>query len=247
MSRVLVKNVPPLTTKRSIHAFVTIFGEIVEIDFKSDEDVVVVFRKSEDAEKIIKFVEARGNSTDISATPLPPRNIVFVDRVPKDITLTSIRDFFVKFGDVSELEIERTYFTFQTLKITYVREADCAKCVRKVNRKMRFRSTDELLISKHYDGQIYKEITNVDEDADDRCVFIYNLPKNFTDAELAQMFSAYGNIRSAKVSSNSKAFVNYETAFAALKAVKYADCVVLRGSKINVVIKSHKRRKVKDD
>lgn len=246
MSKIRIKNVAYGISKRSIHAFSSQFGEVISIEFDDGDCVTIEFRKKEDATKFLAFIESRQHSVDVSAETVPPQNAVFVDRIPGDIPIKSIRWFFSKFGEILELEVERTYSTFQTLKITYEKEADASKCIERVNRKIRFTETGELLIAKHYDIQAYQAIMNIDEDADDRCVFIYNLPHNYTDCELLDSFSAYGKIRSAKVVANNKAFVNYETTLSALKAVKYMDSLLIGPNKINVIIKSHKRRKTRE-
>lgn len=243
MAKVLIKNVVYGVTKRSIHALSSLFGEVISVELEEGDCATVEFRRRVDSEKFLAFIESRQHSSGVSAETVPPKNVVFVDRIPGDVPIGAIRKFFSKFGEIAELEVERTYAMFQTLKITYAEETDASRCIEKVNRKVRFTEAGELLVAKHYDIQAYQAIMNMDEDADDRCVFIYNLPPKYTDNELLESFSAYGRIRSAKVIPNNKAFVNYETALSALKASKYMDSLLIGENKINVIVKSHKRRK----
>lgn len=246
MPKVRISNVAYGVTKRSIHALASLFGEVIAIELDGGGCATVEFRRTEDAEKLRAFIETGQHSSGVSAEAVPPRNVVFVDRMPGDASTGAIRRFFSKFGEIAELEVERTYAMFQTLKITYAEEAGASRCIEKVNRKVRFAESGELLVAKHYDIQAYQAIMSMDEDADDRCVFIYNLPPSYTDSDLLESFSAYGKIRSAKVVANNKAFVNYETALSALKAVKYMDSVLIGECKINVVVKSQKRRKTRE-
>eukprot|EP00866_Antonospora_locustae_P000867 jgi/Antlo1/867/1978 len=222
------------------------FGDVISIELDDGGCATVEFRRREDAENILAFIESRQHSSGMFAEIVPPQNVVFVDRIPGDISIGAIKKFFSKFGEIAELEVERTYSMFQTLKITYAGESDALRCIEKVNRKVRFTEAGELLVAKHYDIQAYQAIMNMDEDADDKCVFIYNLPPKYTDNELLELFSAYGKIRSAKVVANNKAFVNYESAISALKAAKYMDSLLIGENKINVVVKSQKRRKTRE-
>lgn len=241
MGRVHIENVSSLVSKRSIHILTRNFGEVLKIEVLNENSIAVEFRSRFSSEGFLEFIKMKNSG--LEATIDPQKTAVFVDRVPKETSIGDIKKAFSKFGEILNLEVERNYFTFQTLKIFYSKESEAARCVEKANRRIRFRKDDEPLIVKYYDEQTYQTISNLDQEADDRCVFIYNLPDGYTNKDLLEVFSMYGEVRSAGVSANNKAFVNYEQALSALKAVKYTDNLVLGSKKINVVIKSQKKSK----
>lgn len=245
MAKVCIKNFSPSVSKMSIHAFCKNFGDVISIDLLNEKEVLVTFRKKEEAINMTNFTGKRRFISDATFNLVMPQNTVFIDRVPKDTSIRKLRNFFSVFGDIIDIQVERNYFVFKTLKIKYEAEKSAEDCIKNVNRKMRLDEGDELLVAKYYDEQIYQDIVKLNDEADDRCVFIYNLPEDYSDKKLFEVFSAYGNIKSYRILSNNKAFINYDSTLSALKAVKYSDGLNIRDRKINVVIKSYKKKKIR--
>lgn len=250
--KIVITNKLPQMTKNCILILCNEFGDILSIDEEEDK-VIVEFRKNEDAKS---FVEKMEELRPFNLERKLPRLNVFVDRIPKKYEINEIAKFFSdiltenkseensllvsKHREIRKIKQIRTYYTFQAVKVKFRREEDAIRFIEKVDRKEKIDGS--LLVAKFYSGE--KNVTIVN--TDDRCVFVYNLPDKYTDKELFDFFSTFGQIKTSRVSNN-KAYVNYDDELSALKAIKYADGILVRNKKINCVIKSQRKGRKRNE
>lgn len=228
------------TSKKSIFELCNIFGPITSIQ-EEINSMIVEFVTNDHALRLAKVLNMQNK---IKFVIISPCRSVFIDRVPLRIDSKTILKSFSKYGKIEKIVKEREYFNFKTYKIEFAREKEALKFISKNNRIFRFHPDEEALIVKPYNEDIFKTIIGVDEKSDEKCVFLYNLPIEFTDKELFDLFCVYGAIKSFGVS-NQKGFVNFENELSALKAVKYSDRLEIKGFKILAILKSQKPKRNK--
>ncbi|KCZ77402.1 hypothetical protein H311_01587 [Anncaliia algerae PRA109] len=231
MLKVIISNAPSVPLN-SLLQLCKLFGKISEIN-KSDTSYSITFLSSKSANSFIKVVKHKIPSIVITKSSL---HTVFVDRIPKEVPLSFLKEYFLKYGAIVNIELLREYFTYKVIVIEYEKETSAKTCIECVNRKVRLREDDECLVVKYYDPS-HVIVDNKDE----KCVFVYNL-NNVTQEDLMSHFSLYGDIKNCGVDKN-KGFVNYKSVVSALKAVKYANKTELNGNKISVLLKSDKKKK----
>jgi RNA recognition motif-containing protein len=172
---------------------------------------------------------------------------VFVGNLPLDVSESSVSEFFSSYGKLLGVSlIEGKSNSKKCGFVFFEDEKDARNCIKEANGKAKFPGSENYLLVKRAENETEKRERNKvmqginEEDVDERCVFIYNMPKDFYDSELDALFSTYGRIQSCKVLEGFKGFVNYMSTLSALKAVRYLDGKRIKGKRISVILKKDK-------
>lgn len=229
MIKVLLTDVPSVSIN-SVLILAKLFGRVFNIE-KIDNGYELTYLSLKPARKLKEIIKFKLPNSKITISSL---NTLFIDRIPKEIKMKTIKEYLTKFGKLNKLEILREYYIYKVILVEYLDRESAKTCLEQTNRKYKFREEDEAIVVKYFNpSQVVKD------NLDDKCVFIYNL-KGVTSEELKEHFLMYGSIKSCGVNGN-KGFVNYSNDISALKAVKYGDKSELKGNKICVMLKSTKK------
>jgi RNA recognition motif-containing protein len=155
---------------------------------------------------------------------------VVVSGLPLDVSGEDIRGFFEYYGPIENVEAKDG----STFCLDFRSTADASRLLQ-LNKKIKFRENSSFIT-------IHQLEKREQSNSSDRCVFVYNLPQNMTETDLAEKFSHYGRILSSGVLSGSKGFVNYDRTLSALKAIRHMDGKKVGSKKIRVSLKSMKKR-----
>lgn len=236
MAEIEVSDLPDGINDYSLFCITKRFGKTSAIRVQNNK-AVISFRRRSKAIAFYDFISK--NCPRVCVKLLEEKTELFVDRIPKETTLESLKLFFQKYGELVKIEQERTYFEFQTLKLIFSSAGDAKKCLLKTNKKEYLKSGEKLVV-KYYDETRLASIKT--KNNDNLCVFVYNVPTGMSYNAFNKIFSCYGDIKSLEILENSMGFVNYDNELSALKAVKYADRLEIMGQKLSVILKSEKTK-----
>jgi len=224
-ANVFIKNIPKDVKPREIFEMFNNFGEIISTKICEDEDGnllgygYVNYYNLDSAEKAIKELngkEINGSKLEVSHFQKKnerfqnsiANNSIYIKNIPPEKNKNDINKIFEKFGKIKWSELSEDPNKRKYAIVEFENQEIANKAKEEMNEKNVFNTEIPLYVDllqkkaerKRYLVSKIGDINNKLNQENKNCnLYIKNLPKNFTEQNLKELFEKYGEIKSVKI------------------------------------------------
>ena len=224
-ANVFIKNIPKDVKPREIFEMFNNFGEIISTKICEDEDGnllgygYVNYYNLDSAEKAIKELNGKNiNGSKLEVTHFQKKNerfqnsiannSIYIKNIPPEKNINDINKIFEKFGKIKWSELSEDPNKRKYAIVEFENQEIANKAKEEMNEKNVFNTEIPLYVDllqkkaerKRYLVSKIGDINNKLNQENKNCnLYIKNLPKNFTEQNLKDLFEKYGEIKSVKI------------------------------------------------
>lgn len=224
-ANVFIKNIPKDVKPREIFEMFNNFGEIISTKICEDEDGnllgygYVNYYNLDSAEKAIKELNGKQiNGSKLEVTHFQKKNerfqnsiannSIYIKNIPPEKNIHDINKIFEKFGKIKWSELSEDPNKRKYAIVEFENQEIANKAKEEMNDKNVFNTEIPLYVDllqkkaerKRYLVSKIGDINNKLNQENKNCnLYIKNLPKNFTEENLKELFEKYGEIKSVKI------------------------------------------------
>jgi len=180
-------------------------------------------------------------AVDTSSMTSEQKKNLMINYIPRDVSESELRELFTQHGPISNLHVVKNKQTQESAGygfITYCEEESAGRAIAMLNGAPLKDKRLRVAYSVPKEAQVSKVNT------DEANVYVANMPKQFRDDKMRELFAQFGNIIQLKILteagtdiSRGAGFVKYDSSKAAAQAILAMDGVTPAGGSVPLVVK----------